>query len=157
MPSPALTPDKLIVNANILTVDSHNPRAEALAIKNGKFVAVGANKDVEHLAGTGTKVINLSGKTVVPGFIDAHIHVMSTGCQTRVPDGGLRTAEHRACPGRAEAQGKGDSAWRMGPGLQVRRHQNPRGPDAEPLGVGRGEPGPPGDSDAPRGAEELGQ
>ena len=51
MPSPALTPDKLVVNANILTVDPHNPRAEALAIKNGKFVAVGANKDVEHLAG----------------------------------------------------------------------------------------------------------
>ena len=81
MPSPALTPDKLIVNANILTVDPHNPRAEALAIKNGKFVAVGANKDVEHLAGSGTKVINLAGKTVVPGFIDAHIHVMSTGCK----------------------------------------------------------------------------
>ena len=81
MPSPALTPDKLIVNANILTVDSPNPRAEALAIKNGKFVAVGANKDVEHLAGPGTKVINLAGKTVVPGFIDAHIHVMSTGCK----------------------------------------------------------------------------
>ena len=62
MPSPALTPDKLVVNANILTVDPHNPRAEALAIKNGKFVAVGANKDVEHLAGPGTKVINLAGK-----------------------------------------------------------------------------------------------
>ena len=81
MPSPALTPDKLLLNANILTVDPLNPRAEALAIKGGKFVAVGANKDVEHLAGPGTKVINLAGKTVVPGFIDAHIHVMSTGCK----------------------------------------------------------------------------
>ena len=81
MPSPSLTPDKLIVNANVITVDSRVPRAQALAIKNGKFVAVGRNEDVEHLAGPGTQVLNLRGKTVVPGFIDAHIHVMSTGCK----------------------------------------------------------------------------
>ena len=135
MSSPALTPDKLIVNANILTVDSRNPRAEALAIKNGKFVAVGANKDVEHLAGPGTKVINLAGKTVVPGFIDAHIHVMSTGCKlvSRMVDCELPTIGLVA--GRAEAQGKGDSARPVGHGLQVRRYQDPGRPDAEPLGA----------------------
>ena len=81
MPSPALIPDKLIVNANVITVDSRLPRAQALAIKNGKFVAVGCNEDVEHLAGPGTQVLNLGEKTVLPGFIDAHIHVMSTGCK----------------------------------------------------------------------------
>ena len=81
MPSSALTPDKLIVNANVITVDSRNPRAQAIAIKNGRFVAVGRNEDVEHLVGPQTQVLNLGGKTVVPGFIDAHIHVMSTGCK----------------------------------------------------------------------------
>ena len=79
MATSGLAPDTLIVNANVITVDARNPRAEAVAIKNGKFVAVGANKDVEDLSGPGTQVINLSGKTVTPGFIDAHIHVMSTG------------------------------------------------------------------------------
>ena len=135
MPSPALTPDKLIVNANILTVDSPNPRAEALAIKNGKFVAVGSNKDVEHLAGPGTKVINLAGKTVVPGFIDAHIHVMSTGCKLvsrmvdcEVPTIGLVQEELRL-------KARETPPGRVGHGLQVRRYQDPRGPDAEPLGA----------------------
>ena len=79
MASSALAPDKVIVNANVITIDARNPRAQALAIKSGKFAAVGENKDVESLAGPGTEVLNLAGKTVVPGFIDAHIHVMSTG------------------------------------------------------------------------------
>ena len=135
MPSPALTPDKLIVNANILTVDSHNPRAEALAIKNGKFVAVGANKDMEHMAGPGTKVINLAGKTVVPGFIDAHIHVMSTGCKLvsrmvdcELPNIGLVQEELRL-----KARETPPGEWVMG--FKYDDTKTPDRPDAEPMGT----------------------
>ena len=55
------------------------PRAQALAMGHGRFLAVGGNDDMESFIGPGTKVVDLSGKTVLPGFIDAHIHVLSSG------------------------------------------------------------------------------
>ena len=79
MPSVATHADTVIRNSNVITVDPQRPRAQALAINGGKFVAVGSNSDVENLIGPGTRVLDLSGKTVVPGFIDAHTHVMSSG------------------------------------------------------------------------------
>jgi predicted amidohydrolase YtcJ len=51
------------------------PRAEAFAVKNGRFVAVGASADVRNLASARTPVIDAGGQTVTPGFIDAHCHV----------------------------------------------------------------------------------
>ena len=79
MPSLATHADIVIKNSNVITVDPQRPRAQALAVHGGKFVAVGSNSDVENLIGSGTRVLDLTGKTVVPGFIDAHTHVMSSG------------------------------------------------------------------------------
>ena len=79
MPGLATYADTVIRNSNIITVDPQLPRAQALAIHDGKFVAVGTNGDLENLIGPGTCVLDLSGKTVVPGFIDAHTHVMRAG------------------------------------------------------------------------------
>ena len=79
MAGSALTADTIVRNANIITVDPRQPRAQALAIRDGKFVAVGNNEDIAGLAGSGTRTMNLDGLTVVPGFIDAHIHVLSSG------------------------------------------------------------------------------
>ncbi len=70
-----IEPDLILVNAKIYTVDPAAPRAEALAIKNGRFVAVGASSDVRNLASRRTQVIDAGGQTVTPGFIDAHCHV----------------------------------------------------------------------------------
>ncbi len=70
-PQPA---DVIIVGANILTVDDRQPNAEAMAIRDDKFLAVGTREAVGALRGPKTKVIDLTGKTIVPGFIDAHIH-----------------------------------------------------------------------------------
>ena len=69
----------VIRNANIITMDPRQPRAQALAIQQGKFVAVGSDDDMTTLAGPGTRVLDLRGKTVLPGFIDAHIHVLNSG------------------------------------------------------------------------------
>ena len=68
------TAELVIVNANILTVDEANPRAEAFAVKNGKFVAIGSSFEMQRLIGKDTKLIDLEGKTVTPGFIDGHAH-----------------------------------------------------------------------------------
>ena len=69
----------LIQNANIITINSTLPRAQALAIRDGRFLAVGSNDDVSGLIGPDTQRLDLQGKTVLPGFIDAHIHVLSSG------------------------------------------------------------------------------
>ena len=71
--------DTVIKNANVITIDTSRPKAQALAMTHGKFAGVGSNEDMEGLIGPGTKVLDLGGKTVLPGFIDAHIHVLSSG------------------------------------------------------------------------------
>ena len=71
--------ETVLRNANIITIDPRRPRAQALAMGHGRFLAVGGNDDMEAFIGPGTKVVDLSGKTVLPGFIDAHIHVLSSG------------------------------------------------------------------------------
>jgi predicted amidohydrolase YtcJ len=67
-------PDLIVVNANVITMDAKHPAAEAFAVTAGKFVSVGSNADIKALAGAETRVLDLGGKTVVPGFIDAHAH-----------------------------------------------------------------------------------
>ena len=74
-----LTPDLIVVNGNVLTQDDENPTAEAFAIKNERFVAVGRTDDVRNLASPGTLVIDAAGATIVPGFVDAHSHPSGAG------------------------------------------------------------------------------
>ena len=76
--SEALHADLVVVAANIITVHRANPRAEALAVRDGKFVAVGSETEVGALIGPGTRVIDAAGKTITPGFIDAHMHPSPT-------------------------------------------------------------------------------
>jgi len=67
-------PDFIVVNAKVYTSDTGHPRAEAFAVKGGRFVAVGSTDDVRNLAGTSTQVIDAERMTVTAGFIDAHCH-----------------------------------------------------------------------------------
>jgi predicted amidohydrolase YtcJ len=68
------SPDFVLVNGQVLTVDPAMPRAEAFAVKNGRFVAVGSSADVRNVAVRGTPVIDAERMTVLPGFIDCHAH-----------------------------------------------------------------------------------
>src|SRR5712692_1696772 len=72
-------PDLVLYNANILTVDADQPRAQAVAIAGGRFLAVGSDEDIRRLSKRGTRQVDLGGKTVVPGFIDAHTHPSYAG------------------------------------------------------------------------------
>jgi predicted amidohydrolase YtcJ len=72
-------PDRILVNGRVLTVDAADRVAEALAIRDGRILAVGTTEDIERLAGHGTERIDLAGRTATPGLIDAHAHFSSGG------------------------------------------------------------------------------
>jgi predicted amidohydrolase YtcJ len=67
-------PDLVVVNARIYTIDDHLPRAEAFAVKGGRFQAVGSNADIRNLARRDTPVFDAQQMTILPGFIDCHNH-----------------------------------------------------------------------------------
>ena len=73
--------DLILHNGNIWTVNARAPRAEAVAISEGRFLAVGSNQDVLAMAAGRARKIDLGGKTVLPGFIDAHSHPAVAGRQ----------------------------------------------------------------------------
>ena len=77
--APQAAVDLIIHNAKIVTVDEGFSIAEAVAIKDGKFVAVGTDSEVLAMAGPQTRQVNLEGKTVLPGFNDTHSHVVKMG------------------------------------------------------------------------------
>jgi predicted amidohydrolase YtcJ len=67
-------PDLVVLDATIFTVDPSVPTAQAFAVKDGRFTAVGSSTDIKSLVGKQTETIDAKGMTVVPGFIDAHNH-----------------------------------------------------------------------------------
>jgi len=72
-------PDLILHDGQIVTVDSGFSIAEAVAIYDGKFIAVGANSEVKALAGKRTRLVDLHGRCVVPGQMDNHVHFMLAG------------------------------------------------------------------------------
>ncbi len=68
--------DLVVVNGRILTMDDGNPRAEAVAVKDGRIVHVGDRASAEELAGARTKVIDAGGNSVLPGFCESHVHLL---------------------------------------------------------------------------------
>ena len=107
--------DQIVTNATVHTIDDDNPRAEALAVKNGRFLAAGSNADIANLAGPGTERIDAAGGTVVPGFIDAHNHPSSAGMRhlTQV-DMNIRTIAGMQSALRERAQNTPPGEWVVG-------------------------------------------
>ncbi len=71
--------DLILVNGNVYTVNKKQPRAEAIAVRDRRIVFVGLNEDARKFRGDKTRTIDLGGKTVVPGFTDAHCHIFGIG------------------------------------------------------------------------------
>ncbi|TIO78481.1 MAG: amidohydrolase [Mesorhizobium sp.] len=67
--------DLMVVNGRVLTMDEDNPAAEAVAVKDGVIIAIGNRASIEELKGPATKVIDAQGGSVLPGFIEAHMHL----------------------------------------------------------------------------------
>ena len=75
---PDIRADLVVLNANVITVDSTRPRAEAFAVLGDEFIAVGSTSEIRRWVGESTTVIDAEGSTVTPGFIDAHMHPRPT-------------------------------------------------------------------------------
>jgi len=90
------TADSIWSGGPILTMNDKAMRAEAVAVANGKILAVGRRSDLMKLKGPATKMVDLEGRTLVPGFVDAHGHVLIGGLQAlsanllAAPDGQVR-------------------------------------------------------------------
>jgi predicted amidohydrolase YtcJ len=76
-------PDLVVVNARIYTVDNARPMASALAVRNGRVVFVGSDAEARTLAGAATRVVDLKGRTVIPGMVDAHAHLLGLATSLR--------------------------------------------------------------------------
>lgn len=71
--------DSVFINGIIYTVDESNPKVEAVAVKDGMIQAVGTTAEIQQLVGENTEVVDLQGKTMTPGFIESHGHLMGIG------------------------------------------------------------------------------
>jgi len=71
--------DVVLFNGNVITVDEKKPRAQGVAVKDGRILWVGTNEGVKQAIGRGTQVRDLKGMTVIPGFIESHNHTMMFG------------------------------------------------------------------------------
>ena len=97
---PAVVADVIYVGGSIVTVNDAQPNAEALAVKDGTILAVGARAEIEKAhKGTTTRTVDLAGKTLMPGFIDGHAHAQQFGAQAvganllAQPDGEANTID----------------------------------------------------------------
>ena len=69
--------DVIFKNADVVTVDIKKPAANFVAVKGDKIIFAGLNKQINEFTGPNTQVIDCAGKTLVPGFNDAHCHIFS--------------------------------------------------------------------------------
>jgi len=106
-----------ILNANVITLNSKRPKAEAIVIQNGRIIAVGSNEEVRKYISSKTKVMDAKNRTVVPGFVDCHVHMTSFGRSLQALD--LRNARSiREIQGklREYAENNPEKSWIFGRG-----------------------------------------
>src|SRR5574338_116537 len=78
--------DLILTNARIYTVDEAHPLADAMTVRGGKVQFVGSSGAAMALKGPSTRVLDLGGKTIIPGMVDAHGHVDNLGLALRIVD-----------------------------------------------------------------------
>ena len=74
-----MTPDLILINGNVRTMDPLKPVVAALAARAGRIVALGSTPEIKALAGKATRVVDAGGRLVLPGFQDTHIHLQDSG------------------------------------------------------------------------------
>jgi predicted amidohydrolase YtcJ len=126
--------DLVILGGRVWTVDAARPEAQALAVRGDRIVAVGSAAEIEAFRGPATKVIDAKGRFVMPGFNDAHIHLMTGGAQLDSVD--LRDATSpeefaRRIGERAAATPKGE--WITGGDWDEQRWERPALPTRESI------------------------
>jgi predicted amidohydrolase YtcJ len=107
----AQTPETILLNAKVIRYDA--APAEAVAVRDGRIAAIGSSADIQRLAGPQTRVIDVGGRTVIPGLIDSHIHAIRAGLtfDTEVHWIGIRTLAEALDRIRAAAKQLPEDAW----------------------------------------------
>ena len=94
---PSIQADTVYTNGKIITVNDEQPEAQAVAVTDGLITYVGDQQGAQALIGDNTREVDLQGRTLVPGFVDAHGHVISAGLQAAsanllpAPDGAVNS------------------------------------------------------------------
>ncbi len=86
VPKPHPAADTIFLGATVRTMNPTQPVAEAIAVKNGRIVAVGKRGDIAAMKGTGTEMIDAGGATILPGFIDPHVHIVMAAALSSFTD-----------------------------------------------------------------------
>jgi predicted amidohydrolase YtcJ len=108
-------PDLILYNANVWTVNARQPRAQAIAISGGRFLAIGSNDEVLALAGGRAKKVDVGGLAVLPGFIDAHSHPAEAGLDhLRMVDCDLRSIAEIVAALQKRANQTAPGQWVLG-------------------------------------------
>lgn len=123
--------DLVLLNGKVVTVDDDFSVAEAVAVKDGRILAVGPSAEIAEMAGAGTEVIDLEGKTVLPGLIDSHLHMLGTGLamsiiNCRTPP--MRSIADIVAAVREKAEEAEPGEWIQGRGWdqsKLAEHRNP--------------------------------
>jgi predicted amidohydrolase YtcJ len=107
----AQSPDTVLLNGKVVVYDA--PPAQALAVRDGRIAAIGSSSDIRALAGPSSRVIDLGGRTVIPGLIDSHIHAIRAGLTytTEVHWTGARTLTAALDRLRAAAKTQPKGSW----------------------------------------------
>ena len=112
------TPEIVLTNGKVVTVDERFSIAQAVAIADGRITAVGTSKEIEALAGGTTRRIDLQGRTVIPGLIDNHMHLLRAGTtwqrEVRWDGVGSRTQAMDLLRERVKASQPGDWIYNLG-------------------------------------------
>jgi predicted amidohydrolase YtcJ len=109
----AQPPDLVLLDGKIVTVDAQSSIREALAIRDGKILALGSSAEMRRLAGPATRVVDLGGRTVIPGLIDSHLHAIRAALSfsTEVNWIGARSLPEALARIRAAAARMPPGAW----------------------------------------------
>jgi len=110
----------IYMNGTIITLDSLQPSAEAMFVKDGLIIAIGNNEDIKKLATANTKVVNLQKKTILPGFIDSHTHVALSSFLNKMIDlSGFKHANNQQVwlYLKEEIRTKEEGEWIIGKGI----------------------------------------
>ncbi len=129
-----MSADLAIINANIKTMNPNQPTAQAVAITKNRITKVGSNQDIEPLIGESTTVMDLEGKTVLPGLIDTHIHVADYGrCLMWLDLSSAKSIAELQQLIKEKAKTLFSGQWIIGQGWNETRFKEQRVPSAEDL------------------------
>ncbi len=128
--------DLVLLNANVITVEEEQPKAEAVAMSGDRIIAVGSYDDVNPLIGDHTEIIDLTGKTVVPGLIEGHGHYIRLGTALQELD--FRESEsfdEILADVEKAAQDTPDGEWLIGRAWHQDKWKVPVSPNVEGLPI----------------------